>query len=93
MQNVVLTEQEWNALCDRTYNEETDDWRCIALPICCANVSALRDQIIILRERDGVLLNDNRKDLLQSFEWVQDGHASDEWDWTILNKLIEQIKS
>lgn len=88
---VVLTEEEWNALCDRSYDEEKDEYQCWALPVCCANISALRDAIIELREANGSLLIVGTKDLLERYEWVKDCHAPNEWDWTILNKLMAQI--
>ncbi len=89
MKKIVLTEEDWNLLCDRTFDETTDDYRCTALPVCCANVSALRDQIIILRERGGELSSEDRELLIQNCEFVKDGH---DCDWTILDKLMNQVK-
>ena len=93
MTKVVLTQSEWDALCDRTYDEVKEDYRCTALPVCCGNIGALRDQIIILRQRHGELLEDNKKRLLQTFAAVQGCHSPNEWDWTILNKLMAQVKT
>jgi len=91
VKTVVLSENEWNVLCNRTVDPETDQERCSALPICCANVSALRDQIIILRGRGGKLEEDNKRMLLGAFGWVNDSHSPNDWDWTTLNKLMKQI--
>ena len=88
---IVLTEQEWDALCDRTFDEKKDEYKCVALPVCCANISAFRDQIIILREHQGELSDDNKRDLLETFEWVKGSHGSYEWDWATINKLMDQI--
>ncbi|MBI3633591.1 MAG: hypothetical protein HY226_04840 [Candidatus Vogelbacteria bacterium] len=89
MKKIVLTEEEWNLLCDRTFDKAADDYRCKALPVCCANVSALRDEIICLRKRKGELLPENKAALLQNCEFVKDGH---DYDWTILDKLMGQVK-
>lgn len=88
---VTLAEEEWTALCDRSMDPVTKKERCYALPICCANVSALRDAIIELREANGDLLVVGKKRLLETYGWVKDCHSPDEWDWTILHKLMAQI--
>ena len=89
---IVLSDNEWDQLCDRSFDEVTDEYRCTALPVCCGNVSALRDVIIALRKNAGELTLDIKKSLIQNFEFVKDSHDITEWDWIVLNNLMEQVK-
>ena len=89
---IILTEEEWNQLCDRSFDEATDEYRCTALPVCCGNVSALRDVIIALRKNGEELTVELRAELLHNFQLVKDCHDSTEWDWTVLNKIMDQVK-
>lgn len=93
VKTVTLSEDEWGALCDRAIDSGTGEEKCTALPVCCANISDLRDQIIILRKNGGKLQEDNKRDLIEAFKWVRGSHGPDEWDWTILNKLMAQVLS
>lgn len=79
---ITLTDSEWISLIDG----DSEDSQ---LPRCCANISALRDELIhIIREGRNEDIMDYRIQWLKDkLTWVADGH-----DLTpLLKKVCDQI--
>ena len=77
-----LTDQEWVQLIDGQ-SEDSE------LPICCANISRLRDRFVsILRGgRNNDIMDFELEHLKQELKWVADGHELT----PLLQKVCEQI--
>ena len=81
-QKLDLTDSEWISLIDG----DADDSQ---LPMCCGNVSALRDEFMqIVREGRNADIYDFRlNDLKRKLKWFADGH-----DMTpLLKKVCDQL--
>lgn len=81
---LVLTDSEWISLIDGS-----DDHS--GLPTCCANISALRfDLITIIRNgRNNPLSNWEVEGLIQKLQWCYDGHDLE--DLPVIQKICKQI--
>jgi len=61
------------------------------LPPCCANISALRDEIIQIA-RDGAMLPPwNGLHFLRAYRVCRDGHDFDDVQFPALMKLTQQV--
>lgn len=86
---IVLTAEQWAAF----GRDVMDDPQRSALQACCGNISALRDVILRVRDREGELPEDLRRDLAQKWDWCRSGHEFNEVRypvWLTLKSLIEQ---
>lgn len=81
-----LTDSEWIRLLDG----DSDDSE---LPRCCANISALRDELMIhVREGRNRPIPDYRlRDLKQKIKWAMDGHDFPKRKFPVLNKIIDAV--
>jgi hypothetical protein len=98
-----MTPDEWIALCGpqvtlgewveklRSSRDAGGEYEFPALPVCCDNVSAMRSAIEAVRG-GGVVQPANRQRLLAAYAALRASHSSQDWDWTILNKLMEQVE-
>lgn len=86
IKTIRMKKIEWKAF-DRNIMDDSEK---SALPSCCANISALRDQILLLKRRNGRLYQTNKDRLLEAFEWTKDGHDMDRANFATLYKLIDQ---
>ena len=78
----TLSDTEWMAL----INKERE-----GLPICCSNISELRDQIIQIA-RDGAMLPPwNGIHFLRSYRVARDGHELNDTTFPILMRLVSEI--
>lgn len=77
-----LTDSEWISLLDG----ESDDSQ---LGTCCANISSLRDQFMLLVRsgRNEEIMEWELTDLKRKIKWVADGHELS----PLLIKICEQI--
>lgn len=73
-EKIVLTDKEWMDIIDKNRD---------GLPVCCANVSALRDVITDIAREGGEVSFFNRAELEKTIHWVKEGHE--------LPPLIEKI--
>lgn len=81
-QKIILTDAEWMALLRSTEDSE--------LPPCCANISALRDEIIDLAtERSDISWA--KTGLLRAYGAARDGHDLDNGSFPVLDKLMQQV--
>ena len=78
---LTLTDSEWIQLIDG----ESDDSQ---LGICCANISALRDEFVsIIRYGRHSISDWSLSDLKQKLKWVADGHKLT----PLLQKVCDQL--
>jgi hypothetical protein len=63
MKKIILTDEEWMSI----INMERD-----GLPVCCANISDLRDRLITVARDDGEVFFPEK--LKESIKFVLDGH-------------------
>lgn len=77
---IELTDREWVSLID----QEED-----ALPTCCSNISALRDEIIDILRQGKTLYNWNILNFLRAYHWSVSGHEFD--DMAVLQKFFDQV--
>lgn len=75
---IELTDSEWMDLIDGSENRDNN------LGICCANISALRDEIIKFARNGGRCYEFELIGLKQKIGWVIDGH-----DITGINALVK----
>jgi hypothetical protein len=78
---IELSDEEWMSLIDGTREG--------GLAICCANVSALRDDIISAARNGGTVLIFNEELIKENMGWVDDSH--DIGDIPALVKLRQQL--
>jgi hypothetical protein len=76
---ITLTDEEWMSI----INKERD-----GLPPCCANVSALRDHIIVLAREDGYSFYTDHDTLRQCLSWVFPEHGEPS---PPIQRIIDQI--
>ncbi len=81
---IELTDSEWISLLDGNAEDS-------GLPICCANISALRDQLVsIVRDgRNSDIMKWEIDDLKQKIKWVIDGHDIE--GLPLIKKIADQI--
>lgn len=85
---VQLSEEEWDAICNRKWNSDEDEEKS-ALPPCCANISELRSAIIAIRTNGGDITNLLLENLKERWEWTCDTHDMT-GSWAILRKFMGQ---
>jgi len=77
---IVLTDEEWMSI----INKERD-----GLPPCCANVSALRDEIVMVAMEDGFSsFYTDHSQLRMKLGWVFPGHDEPS---PVVQKIIDQV--
>ena len=76
---IILSDAEWMQLIDG-YRE--------GLPVCCANISALRDCLIKAARNGGDLNSWYFKDLHEKLRWFLEGHELT----PLLEKICEQVE-
>ncbi len=81
---ITLTDSEWMDLIDGSDNRDGN------LGSCCANISALRDEIIELARNGGECYDFQLSGLKQKLGWVLDGHEIDKIP--ALVKLCDQLE-
>jgi len=79
---VSLTDSEWMSLIDKERG---------GLPPCCANISELRDQIILLAREGGNLPPWNGMAYLRAYRVCLDGHPFTETHFPELLKLTKDV--
>lgn len=81
---ITLTDQEWIQLLDGNSDDSE-------LPVCCANVSALRDVLgqVVRNGRHHEIEVFTADNLRQKLKWVTDGHELTKLP--VLKKLAEQV--
>lgn len=76
---IILTDEEWMSIINRERE---------GLPPCCANVSALRDEIIGLATNDGESLFTDHDMLRMRLNWVFPSHDVPS---PAVQKIMDQI--
>lgn len=87
---IKLTNKQWASF-DRKLAMEEDPLS--SLPICCANISTLRDTIIAIKEDGGNVSAENLHNLEMHWGWCIDGHDFDDEKYKSfkpLRSVIEQ---
>lgn len=77
---ISLSDEEWMSLIDGTREG--------GLTVCCANISALRDEIISIARNGGTIQQWDEAGLQVKINWVLDSHEIDKIP--ALVKFIEQ---
>lgn len=78
----TLSDEEWMSL----INKERE-----GLPVCCANISELRDQIILIA-RDGTKLPPwNGMAFLRAYRVARDGHDFTDATTPVLLRLVKEV--
>ena len=76
-EKITLTDEEWMSIIDVTRD---------GLPICCANISALRDEIIeVAREGGDAFFG--KSNIEEKVMWVKDDHTLS----PVILKICEQL--
>lgn len=79
---VQLTDTEWMQLIDGNREDSS-------LPVCCANISALRDFVIDMARNGGEVNMFTEKQLEMTLGWCVLGH--DLGEFPVLVKMCEQL--
>ena len=77
-----LTDTEWMSLINMKREGLQD---------CCANISELRDQIIMIARYDGELPPWNGIFFLRAYRVARDGHDIDDENTPVLMKLVREV--
>ena len=78
MKKIILSDEEWMSIIDK-YRD--------GIPICCANISALRDTLTDIAREGGEIGLFVDVELKERIEWVKNGH-----DLTpIILKICKQL--
>lgn len=76
---IELTDSEWMSVLDQTRD---------GLPYCCANISALRDDLFNIVRYGCEMAQWNILSFFTHYKWVKDGH---ELNSPALNKIFDQL--
>jgi len=75
---IVLTDTEWMDLIDKERE---------ALPVCCANLSSLRDCIVKAARNGGRMSHFDVQQMHEKLDWYLEGHSIN----SLLRKVCEQV--